>query len=146
MVIIQGHAQGLGHRIQLKPVQIWQKNPGETNGVHDRRPAFHPLPQAVFLDKTHIEICVVGHHYTALAEFHKLRQNLLDGWRIDHHGIINGSKLLDTEGNWNFRVDKGRKSICNFPLLYLHCSDLDDSVALRTKARGLQVKHHIIPV
>ena len=136
-MIVQRYPKGFRHRIQLEPVQVRQKNPGKSHRIHDGRIAFHILSHAVFLNKAHIKIRIVSHHHTAFTELHKFRQNLLDDRRINHHGIIDGGQLLNTEGNRNLRIHKGGKTVGNLSPLNLHSADFNDAVILRTKARGL---------
>ena len=81
------------------------------------------------------------HHHAVLAEFHKLRQHLLDGWRIDDHVITDTGQFLDIKGDGDLRVHKRGKALRDLSLLHLYRTDLNDLVFLRAESRRLQVKN-----
>ena len=106
MVIFQGYAQRFCNRIQLKTVQIRKQDTRQGNRIHNRRLAWNIQPLTVFLDKTHIEIGIMGNHNTSLAEFHKFRKNVCNDRCINHHGIIDRRQLLNPKRNRHLWIDK----------------------------------------
>ena len=82
----------------------------------------------------------MSNHNRAFTKFHKLRKNFLNYRGVHHHSIIYAGQLLNPERNWNFRVYKGGKSVCNFSVFHADCADFYDFTGQRRKSRCLYIK------
>ena len=85
----------------------------------------------------------MGHQTAFLAEFQELRQNLVDGSGIRHHGIIDSGEFRDPCRDWPPGVKEGAVMVFHFPSLDLHGADLNDLIVDRAESRGLYIKYHI---
>ena len=143
MVIFQGYIQRLCHRIQLKAVQIGQEDAGQGHGVHYGKGTGEALALAVFSDKAHVKIGIVGHHNCAFAEFQETGQHFCDIRLIQDHIIGNACELFDLKGDGRVGVDKGTEALRNLALLHLYCADFDDLIVFGAETGGLYVKYYI---
>ena len=82
-------------------------------------------------------------HYSTLAEFKKLRQNLLYPRCIHNHLVINVRKCLNSEWNRNLRINKCRESVYYLTIAHLDCTYLYNSVNFSRKSSCLKVEHNI---
>ena len=131
VVMIQRHTGCLCHSIQLETVQGRKKEPGHANCIHISKIMGYPQPVAVFNNKAHIKISIMGYHGGPFTKFQKLWQNFLDLWRFHNHCITNTGKLLDTKWDRHFRIYKGGKTVCDLSSFYQHCTDLNDPAGKR---------------
>ena len=88
----------------------------------------------------------MSHQYRIPDKLQKLRKHRLNLRRLHHHGIGNAGKLGNFKWNRNFRIHKGTEFVRNPSILHLHSSNFNNLILNRTKACGLQVKHHESPI
>ena len=79
-------------------------------------------------DKTDIKARIVGHQGRIAHKFQKLRQNHINLWRWKYHGVIDARKLFDVKGNRHIRIYETGKTVCDYTIHYLYCTDLNDPV------------------
>ena len=125
-MMIQRNTYCFGYRIQLKTVQGRKKESGHTHRIHIGKIIRDSLAFAVFDDKAHIKVRIMGHHHAALTEFQEFRQYFLYHRCIQDHGIIDACQLLNTERNGHFRVYKGGKTICDLSFFHFYRANLND--------------------
>ena len=85
----------------------------------------------------------MGHHDGALAELQEPGQNLFDRRLLHHHLVADARQLLDLEGNRRPGIHKGAEPVRDLPLFHADRADLNDTVILGAKTRGLDVEDHI---
>ena len=93
-------------------------------------------------DKTHIKISIMCHHNSILAEFHKLRQNLMNHRRIQYHIVRDMSQLLNLIWNWYFWIDKSRKTFCNGTIYHFYSTNLNNFIFGCTESCCFQIKYN----
>ena len=126
VMMIQRNTYCFGYRIQLKTVQGRKKESGHTHRIHIGKIIRDSLAFAVFDDKAHIKVRIMGHHHAALTEFQEFRQHILYGGRIQNHGIIDTCQLFNAERNGHFRIYKRGKTIRDLAFLHFYRANLND--------------------
>ena len=129
VMMAQGHSYRLGDSVQLKTVQGRKKEPCHSHSIYISKILGDLLPSAVFYNKAHIKIRIVGYHYRPFAEFHKFRQDRLDIGRVHNHRIVDAGKLLNPVGNRYFRIYKCGKTIRYHAVFHKNRANLDDLAA-----------------
>ena len=83
------------------------------------------------------------HQYGITYELQKLWQHHFDRVCVHDHAVINTGKLLNMKRNRYLWIDKGRESLCNLSILYLHCPNLYNTVGNRRKSRCLDIEYNV---
>ena len=142
MVVLERNIKGFGNGVQLKPVKIRQKKPGNGNRVQHRgvKGQFQFLCEMAY--KSHIEACIVGYKDRIPHKLQKLRQNHVDFWVWKHHGIVDACQLLYVKGNGHVRIHKGGEFVRNPAVYHLHGANLNNFVLFRAEACCLDIEHN----
>ncbi len=143
VVMLQGHINGLGNRIQLESGQVRQQKLRHGDRINIGEFPFNALVRAGLLDKAHVEIRIVGDHNSPFAEPQEIRQDLCDRRRILDHIVADAGQLLDTERNGDLRIDKRREPVCDLAVFHPHSTDLDDPAGQIGKTCRLNIKDDI---
>ena len=125
---------------------IWQKDSGDSYGIHNGKLSQKILPCSIFLDETHIKRCIVGNHDTVLGKFQKLRKNLFNARCIHHIVIGNGCQLGNPVWNRFSRIYKSGIPLCNLSVLNFYGTNFNNVILNRRKTGSLNIKDNIILV
>ena len=130
-------------RIQLIIMKIWHKKLCKKHCVYNGSIHIYTNLLCLIDYEARIEFRIMCNHNSILAEFKKLRQNLLYLRCIHNHLVINVRKCLNSEWNRNLRINKCRESVYYLTIAHLDCTYLYNSVNFRRKSRCLKVEHNI---
>ena len=85
----------------------------------------------------------MGDQNSVSHKLQKLRKYHFDCRGIHHHFIRNAGQICNFKRNGTLRIYKSAEPVSNFPVLYLHRSDFNNSVPDGTKTGRLNVKYNI---
>ena len=142
VVVFQGNPHCLCHRIQLKTIQLGKEESRHSYGIYAGIFPFNSQILIIFLNKTHIKLCIVSHHDAVPAEFFKFRQNHVNGWSVFYHVVIDTGQLFNAERNGNLRIYKLRKPLRNLPVHHFNCANFNNLILHGRKSSGFNIKHH----
>ena len=106
VVMLQGNSHCFCHRIQFKTVKLGQEKSCHPHSINHGIFSFNTYILIILPNKTHIKLCIMSHHNTALTEFFKFRQNNIDGRCICYHIVVNAGQLLNAKWYRNLRIYK----------------------------------------
>ena len=143
VMMFQRNSHRLGNRIQLETGQVRQKELCHRHCIHISEFPVNLLPPALHLDKSGIEIRIVGYQNSSFTEFAKPRKNHLNRRRVLYHFIRDAGQLRDPERDRDFGVYEFRKTVDNLPLLHPYRTDFDDLACQVGQTGCLDIKNHI---
>ena len=141
-MMVQRHSDSLGNRIQFESVQCRQKKTCHTNRIHICILLRQPLSFAVFYNKTHIKVRIMGHHDSSCTKFKELRKYCLNIRCIHNHGIINTCQLFNSVWNRYLWIHKRRKTVCDHTIFDSHSTNLYNLTCKRRKSCCLNIKYN----
>ena len=144
MVIFQGNPHSFCHSVQCVLCLMRQQHSCNAYRIHIGKFPGKPLPLRIFLDKAHIEICIMCYQYRPFTEGKKFRQNRFYHRCIHDHAVIDAGQFFNFKGNGHIRIYKSGKLFCDHALFNLNSPDLNDFVIDRGKSRCLNIKNHKI--
>ena len=143
VMVFQRDIQSLCHDIQFILGQSGKEHPRQRHSVHIDKPVIQPQIPAVLPDKSHVEPGIVGHQHTVPHEREELREHGLNIRGIHDHLIRDAGQVCDLKGDRALRVHKGAEPVHDLPVHHFDRPDLDDLIADRAEARGLDIEHDI---
>ena len=61
---------------------------------------------------------------------------------IHNHAVINTGQLLNSKWNWNLRINKCGKTICDLSIFHQYSTNFNDLTGKGGKSCGLNVENH----
>ena len=87
-----------------------------------------------------IKVSVVGYKHTPIQPAENFFGNIFKGRRLFHHFVVDSGEARNKMRNRSARIDQRREFIEDFIAAKFDGADFDDSIALRIKAGGFEIK------